>query len=79
MPPYADGKNFRPVTWRVEDVGGDNTKVIVDRLENINTQMRAMDERSARMEQQLDTIAQRLKSMAKDRRMGPLVFGNINA
>ena len=46
-------------------------KVIAERLENIETLMLATDERSAKMEKHLQTIAQVLTFMAKEQRFGP--------
>lgn len=56
-------------------------KVIAERLENIETLMSATDERSAKIEQHLETIAKTLKTIEKDRHLGPgpVVFGDLIA
>lgn len=54
-------------------------KVIAERLENIETLMIATDERSAKIEKHLETIAQVLKFMAQDQRLGPSHSVNIIA
>ena len=54
-------------------------KVIAERLENIETLMSATDERSAKIEKHLETIAQVLTFIAQEQRLGPSYGVNIIA